>query len=561
MIEAPGGSVSERRPGSVSERRQQRLQETKDRYDQLGKAIEEVAWLTDVEKNVMLYVSPGYEQIWGRTCKSLVQDPRDWAAAIHPDDRARVLEAALTRQSAGTYDEEYRIVRPDGSTRWIRERAFPVRDASGTVVRLAGAAQDITRQRELETQLNQAQKLESIGLLAGGIAHDFNNLLTVMGAGCDWLTEALGDNPELLEILGEVRDATARAGSLTRQLLAFARRDATEASIVTVASVVEDADRMLRRILGEDILLTVDNGAKATIEVDAAKIGQVLMNLAVNARDAMPKGGALRIATGLVNLEPFDQPPVVGMCAGEYVTITVSDTGTGIPEHLKARVFEPFFTTKAPGRGTGLGLSVVHGIVSQSRGFILLDSGIGVGTTFTVYFPRLHAKGVVKTPANAIAKTNGSETVLLVEDDDAIRRVAKRALQGAGYVVIEAGDGEAAMEIAARHSGDIHLLVTDVVMPGVDGPTLAHRLCEAREVRSILFTTGYGDEMIASYGFVGSQVALLRKPYDIVELRKMVRHALDGVLLAKAPGVCARARSVAPSCCGRCHQGPIAASS
>jgi two-component system, cell cycle sensor histidine kinase and response regulator CckA len=516
-----------------SERVRIALEETNERYTQLADAIEEVAWLTDADRRAVLYVSPGYEKIWGRSCESLRQNPSDWVAAIHADDRARV-QAARTRQGVGTYDEEYRIVRPDGTVRWIRDRAFPVRDASGAVIRVAGAAQDITKRRELEAQLNQSQKLESIGLLAGGIAHDFNNLLTVIGAGCHWLADALDGGTESREILDEVKEATERAASLTKQLLAFARREVTEARIVTIGSVVADCERMLRRILGEDILLTIDNAAKVSVDVDVAKVSQVLINLAVNARDAMPRGGALHISTSTLTIDALDQPPVLGMTPGEYASVTVSDTGCGMPEAVRLRVFEPFFTTKPAGRGTGLGLSVVHGIVTQSRGFIHLQSQSGVGTTFTIYLPALVAGTEVRGADSAVGSKKGSETVLLVEDDDAIRRVAKRALQGVGYRVLEAGDGKAAVEVAANHQGPIDLVVTDVIMPRMDGPALADRLCGARERRRVLFTSGYDERAIADHGCNGSQ-RLLRKPYDIESLRRTVRQVLDSATLTHAP--------------------------
>lgn len=505
---------------------ERQLEETNARLRQITETIDEVFWLTDPSKRKVIYISPGYERVWGRTCEELYADGSSWLAAVHPEDRARVEKAAYERQISGAYDEEYRVVRPDGTIRWVRDRAYPVRNSSGEVYRIAGVAKDVTDRRLLEAQLVQAQKLDSIGKLAGGIAHDFNNILTVIASNCALLAE-LGLAGEAGESLREIETATERASALTRQLLAFARQEVLELKNVDVAEVVADTERLLRRILGEDVLLEIDLGAApSVVRIDPGSLVQVLMNVAVNARDAMPRGGKLRLTVSRSVVGAAGAPAPIGAGPGEYVTLTMTDDGVGIPSEILARVFEPFFTTKAIGHGTGLGLSVVHGIVTQAGGAVDVASRPGE-TTLRIHLPRVDAPATGPSPRANPQPVAGHETILVVDDEDPIRCVVARALRSSGYVVLEARDGPDALRRLAEHDGRVDLLLTDVVMPHMDGRTLADELSRARPDLRVLFTSGYTDDAILRYGVERARVAFLRKPFDLSTLRKRVRDALD----------------------------------
>jgi PAS domain S-box-containing protein len=503
------------------------LHESDALFRQITDTIDEVFWLTDTAKGTIVYVSPGYARIWGRTCESLYANPREWIEAIHPEDRERVLHAALTKQTVGTYDEEYRVVRPDGVVRWVRDRGYPVRDATGNVFRVAGSAQDVTRQRDLEAQLRQTQKMESIGLLAGGIAHDFNNLLTVIAGNCDALLDELPKGEEAYAITGEIRDAGDRAAALTRQLLSFSRKEVMEARVVDLGSVVADTEKLLRRVLGEDVLLQILTGPEPLwVRIDPGSWVQVLMNLAVNARDAMPRGGKLTITTGWRELTDQDVEGLVGWERGRYAQLAVHDNGIGMSQELQTRIFEPFFTTKRVGEGTGLGLSVVHGIVTGNGGHIAVSSEVGQGTTFLMHLPTVTAARLQASTTHLLP-TLGSETILLVEDEESIRRFAVRALSSQGYTVLQAADGAAALGVIEKHDGPLHLVVTDVVMPRMDGRELADKLRELRPEARVLYVSGYTDDAVVRRGVLRAEVAFLPKPYDLPTLRRRVREVLD----------------------------------
>ena len=504
------------------------LRDTENRFRQLAESIREVFWLTEVGKNQILYISPGYEAIWGRTCSALYASPRDWINAIHPEDRDRVLEAAMTKQAAGTYDEEYRIVRPDGNVRWIRDQAFPVRDAAGQVVRVAGVAEDITERRHLEAQLRQTQKMESIGLLAGGVAHDFNNWLTVIAGNAELLQDVVPEESVGRELIGEILHAGERATALTRQLLAFSRREVIEPQVLDLNAVVVDTERMLRRLLGEDILLTTSLGpALPRVKVDPGQWSQVLLNLAVNARDAMPTGGQLTIETRALDVDELFLRSRPDLRPGRYLQLTVSDTGCGMTPEIRARAFEPFFTTKARGKGTGLGLAVVHGIVAQAGGGIEVYSEPALGTSFKIFLPTADQATIDAALDLEVQDVRGTETILLVEDEESVRRVAALALCPSGYTVLPAANGRDALEVAARHPGRIHLLLTDVVMPYMDGRELAAVLGERDPELRVLYTSGYTDDAVMRHGILQAEVTFLSKPYTPITLLRKVRQVLD----------------------------------
>jgi PAS domain S-box-containing protein len=502
---------------------EQALLETDERFRQLADTIDEAFWLTDPAKHEVVYVSPGYERIWGRPVSELRDNPQAWLDAIHSDDRAAVLESR-PKQAAGTYDEEYRVVRPDGAVRWIRDRAYPVRDAEGRVFRIAGSAQDVTERRELEAQLRQTQKMESVGLLAGGVAHDFNNLLTVIEGCCEMLGDEVTPASTGGMLVGEIREASARAAMLTHQLLAFSRREVVEPRVLELDQVVVDTEKMLRRVLGEDVELTISREAgPARVKIDPGGLVQVVMNLAVNARDAMPRGGRLAISTRRSLTGECPTP-----CPGGCVVLSVADSGAGMTPDVQARIFEPFFTTKGVGRGTGLGLSVVHGIVARSGGHVEVDSAPGVGSTFRVYLPVVSESVAAERSRPADTTETATETVLLVEDEEPIRRIAARALSAAGYTVLQACDGVEGLELAQRHPGPIHALVTDVVMPRMDGRSLAQTLASLHPSIRVLYTSGYTDDAVVRYGVEHAEVSFLPKPYSMSDLRRSVREILAG---------------------------------
>ncbi|HKQ57008.1 MAG TPA: response regulator [Candidatus Eisenbacteria bacterium] len=380
-----------------------------------------------------------------------------------------------------------------------------------------------------EAQLRQAQKMEAIGLLAGGVAHDFNNLLTAIMGYSQLLQLRVGSDARALADTEEILLAAERAASLTRQLLAFSRQQVLEPRVLDLNTVVANLDKMLRRLIGEDIdLLSAPAADTCLVMADPGQIEQVLMNLAINARDAMSGGGKLTIETATVDLEEGFARAQIDIKPGRYVMLAVSDTGCGMTPEIASRIFDPFFTTKEQGRGTGLGLSMVHGIVKQSGGYIETYTELGQGTTFKVYLPRLDGDEQPYVRPSAGGACAGSETVLLVEDEESIRRVLRQSLELHGYAVLEAGDGTEAVSICERRDQAIDLLVTDVVMPLMSGPELAQRLTMVRPNLPVLFISGYTDRALVHQGLRAANTAFLQKPFTPDVLARKVREILDG---------------------------------
>jgi two-component system, cell cycle sensor histidine kinase and response regulator CckA len=418
------------------------------------------------------------------------------------------------------------------------------KDGSSVVVRLSGTSirgegnaiffelfiEDVTEQRELEQQLRQAQKMEAVGRLAGGIAHDFNNLLMVISGYCEFLLEQLGPDAKARASVQEIANAAERATALTRQLLAFSRKQMLAPQLVDLNEIITQNLKMLTRIIGEDVELVMRAGANiGAVKADPSQIEQVIMNLAVNARDAMPHGGKLIIETANVTRLHFP------LAAGEYVMLSITDTGVGMSADTQLHIFEPFFTTKGL-RGTGLGLSTVYGIIQQSRGTIQVSSETGKGTTFKIYLPRVDSSGQVlrREPAVVTARAEQAlETILLVEDETSLRTLSRDYLQSQGYTVLEAAEGAAAVAICSMHAGPIHLLLTDVVMPGINGRELARRICAMRPETQVLFMSGYSEDAVAHDGLVEEGIALLQKPFALSALGIKVREKLSSVLRAK----------------------------
>jgi len=424
--------------------------------------------------------------------------------------------------------------RKDETTTVVRVSGRSVSDdEEGTAFELF--AEDVTERRALEQQLQQSQKMEAVGRLAGGIAHDFNNLLMVISGYSEFLLERLGSEPALRSPAQEIASAAERASSLTRQLLAFSRKQMLAPKMLDLNSVVTENVRMLKRMIGEDIdLVMIPAGQLGQVRADSGQIEQVIMNLAVNARDAMPSGGKLTIETSNVTLDEEYARTHTPVPAGEYVMLAISDTGMGMDSETQSHIFEPFFTTKGP-KGTGLGLSTVYGIVKQSGGYIWVYSEPGKGTTFKIYLPRVAGAGesvapAVARPAAARAEP-GAETILLVEDEANLRYLAKQFLEKLGYKVIEAADGAVAMQIVVAHEGMIHLLLTDVIMPGMNGRELAQRVAEIRPNIKVLYMSGYTENVIGHNGTLDAGVHLLQKPFNLRDLKDRVREVLETSLI------------------------------
>jgi PAS domain S-box-containing protein len=445
------------------------------------------------------------------------------------------LEADLAhvhRMLAGeiqSYLMEKRYVRKDGSLVWINLTDALVRTSSGDPTYFISVVQDITERKQLEEQLLQAQKMEAIGRLAGGVAHDFNNLLTVIVGYCEILLKRLEDQDPIREQINEIKTAGGKAVTLTAQLLAFSRRQIVKPEVVDLNMVVADIEHLLHRLIGEDVRLitTVETGLWL-VKVDRGHFGQVIMNLLVNARDAMPQGGTITLQAANVSLDDEYAPSHVGVQPGCYVMLSVSDTGCGMDAQTKARMFEPFFTTKEQGKGTGLGLSTVYGIVKQHNGYIVVDSTQGEGCTVKIYLPRVEgAVTACAEPAAEVKRTRGTETVLLVEDDDQLRHLTSQILRGQGYTVLEANSGPEALLISERHPGPVQLMLTDIVMPGMNGYVLAERLRLSRSDTVIQFMSGYQGDLCRHQGPMPLDSSIMIKPFTPGRLLEKIRGVLD----------------------------------
>jgi PAS domain S-box-containing protein len=488
----------------------------------------------DLDGNVLTW-NASAEKTFGWEAHEVVGKP----LPIIPADKKEEFDALRRRAVAGKQVSGLEFIRQrkNGELLNVSLWAAPVRDAGGRITAIVAFMEDITprkkaeQEREkLQSQLIQAQKLEAIGRLTGGVAHDFNNILTVIIGNADLARAEAGRESLLDELLGEIKEAGERGSGLVQQLLAFSRKQVLQPEVVNINEVVAEMDRMLRRILGEDVRLeTVLAPDLGRVEADVGQMEQVLMNLAVNARDAMPGGGKLTIETANVELDQEYARGHVSVTPGPHVMVGVSDTGEGMSPEVLAHVFEPFFTTKEKGRGTGLGLATVYGIVKQSGGNIWVYSERGQGTAFKIYLPR-----VDRAPAGAKERDagsevrGGSETLLVVEDEEMVRNLAVRVLKGVGYTVLGAQDGLEALAIVREHDAPIHLMVTDVVMPGMSGPQLASQLLTFRPGMRVLYVSGYTDNAIVHHGVLDAGLHFLQKPFTPDGLLRKVRETLDG---------------------------------
>lgn len=503
-----------------------RLRESAKRFRQMANTAPVVIWVTD-RTGYCTFINEQWTRLSGQNVDQALGF--GWTERIHPDDRQLAKSQFITATEKKTdYLIEYRFMDPSGVYRWAIATGRPRLIRNGTFDEYIGCILDISEHRQLEERLRQSQKMEAFGQLAGGVAHDFNNLLTIISGNSETLSELLPSNDPCQEFVREISTAGKRAASLTQQLLAFSRQTMLAPKILDLNAVVSETEKMLRRLIGEDIRLTIHREPKLRLmKLDPGQCEQILINLAVNARDAMPKGGQLTIETANVTLDDHETAAYPEATPGDYVRLTVKDTGNGMTPEIKSRLFEPYFTTKRVGKGTGLGLAVVHGIVNQNSGLIQVTSEPGAGAIFELYFPAVEGTVIAPKHEGNNKPKPGSEFLLLVEDEDAVRRLLLRVLQQQGYKVLVASNGREALELVKNHHEPLDLLVTDVVMPELGGPELAHALCPRYPDIKVLFVSGHTDDAMVRHGLVQDEVAFLQKPFSPLTLVKKVREVLD----------------------------------
>jgi two-component system, cell cycle sensor histidine kinase and response regulator CckA len=524
-----GGSVCVCRDLSQRQEAEKARAEAETKYRMLVEQVNAITYIAEIGINgEWYYVSPQVEAILGYTPEEWLAISRNWADHIHPDDLPAVIAAEEASMKGVPFQAEFRIRRRDGREVWLNDTAVVVQGSDSHPV-MEGIIVDITDRKILETQLQQSRKMEAVGRLAGGIAHDFNNLLTIITG----YTELALNRPSVpREIRGDIErieNAAGRAAALVRQLLAFSRKQVLQPKTLDINRIVLNLDVLLRRLMDERIaMITRVQENVGTVKADPAQLEQVIMNLVVNARDAMPNGGRLILETCNVDLDSGYADEHATVKPGRYVMLAVSDSGVGMDRETIAHIFEPFYTTKESGRGTGLGLSTVYGIVKQSGGYIWVYSEPGKGSTFKVYLPR------VDEPAETVASTQpqsktkrSNETILLVEDEDAVRDLIQTVLSERGFDVIPARDPEHAEQIASNYAHEIHMLLTDVVMPGTSGRELAVRVAARRPGIRILYMSGYTDNVITSGGMLEKGLAFVQKPFSPNLLIQKVREVLS----------------------------------
>ncbi|HET7544303.1 MAG TPA: PAS domain-containing protein [Polyangiaceae bacterium] len=490
------------------------LHESDERLRSAMNAARMGSWEWLIDRDEVIWSEQMYA-VFGVPEPSFGRNYGAYLALVHPDDRARAhqnVEACLRGETA-ELSFEHRVLGSDGTLRWVEHRGRAFRDNEGRTRRMAGTSTDTTRRHELEEQLLHSQRMEATGRLAGGIAHDFNNLLTVIMSYSELGRFALEPSHAAFEALEQINVAAQRAAALTRQLLIFARKEVVDPKVIDVNQLVESVAKLLRRVVGEDVILTIElYPGRAPVMIDPVQCEQLLMNLAVNARDAMPSGGSLEIRTAL---------------EATSVLMSVRDTGMGMPDSVQRRVFEPFFTTKDAGKGTGLGLSTCLAIVRNAGGAISIESEVGKGTAFHISLPRANADADADARERASQMPRGDETVLLIEDDAVVRQLTARILRGQGYKVLVATQADEALELAADHNTRIDLFLSDVVMPGESGPSVIERLSAVRPSTKVLFVSGYPGDDISRRGVDEASFRFLAKPYSSEQLAQRVRQVLD----------------------------------
>jgi len=524
-----GGTVCVCRDLSQHQQAEKARADAETKYRMLVEHVNAITYIAEIGLNgKWYYISPQVENILGYTPEEWLALSSNWDQHIHPDDLPIVIAAEEQSLNGFPFQAEFRVLRKDGREVWLSDTAVIVQGSDSHPV-MEGIMVDITERKALETQLQQSRKMEAVGRLAGGIAHDFNNLLTIISG----YTEMALSRPHLPSEahadIERIENASGRAAALVRQLLAFSRKQVLQPKILDLNKIVLNLDSLLRRLMDERIeMVTRVKDDLGKVKADPAQVEQVIMNLVVNARDAMPEGGRLVVETCNTDLDANYAVDHVSVRPGRYVMLAVSDTGVGMDRQTVAHIFEPFFTTKESGRGTGLGLSTVYGIVKQSGGYIWVYSEPGKGSTFKVYLPRVdevpEAVGAAQIAPRA---QRGTETILIVEDEEAVRELIQTVLAEKGYDVIPSRDPQHAEQIAARFAGEIHLLLTDMVMPGTSGRELAERISAKRRGIRVLFMSGYTDNVITSGGMLEEGLAFLQKPFSPAALVQKVREVLS----------------------------------
>jgi PAS domain S-box-containing protein len=484
------------------------------------------AFITTLEGQI-LECNPAFARIFGFASRDEARGSS--VVALFPDPEIRRSMVERLRLERRVSNEEVELRRRDGAIVHVVETVVGSFDDAGELAELTGYVFDVTDRKKAEDQLRQAQKMDAIGQLAGGVAHDFNNLLGVITGYAGMLAAHLPEGDPAGRYVDSIQKASDRASSLTRQLLAFSRRQIVQPKVVDLNEVTSEMETLIARLIGEDIeLIKVRHPGSAFVLADKSQLEQIVLNLAVNARDAMPQGGSLTVETAVVDLDDTYVVSHHGTRPGRYVMLAVSDTGIGMDAETQAHIFEPFFTTKEASKGTGLGLATVYGIVRQSGGCVWVYSEPGRGSTFKVYLPRVEEGSGRTAPALPPAPApRGSETILLVEDEEMLRGLIEEALTENGYDLLVAPNGVEALETARRHEGRIRLLLTDAVMPGMSGRVLADRLTEARPEMRVLFMSGYTDDTVVRHGILAAEVAFLQKPFTTDALARKIREVLD----------------------------------
>ena len=504
------------------------LQEIKQRLQLALSAANEGFWEWDAATGDCYY-APRFNEILGYAPEALAGRYETWLTLIHPEDLPLAIRQRTEQMAGqeGSFLTEYRLRARDGGYIWVQSRGRVItRTPDGNPERIVGTITDITERRKLEEQFHQAQRMESIGRLAGGVAHDFNNLLTVINGYAEMAVADLApDNPVYQSIL-QIQAAGGKAAVLTRQLLDFSRKQVLQNSVLDLNQVVADVSKLLRRLIGDNVTLTeLLAGNLGNVIADSGQIEQIIVNLAVNGRDAMPNGGTLIIATSNIDLGDSSFQGHSNVPAGNYVMLTMTDDGSGMSPEVQARAFEPFFTTKPKGLGTGQGLATVYGIVKQMGAWIRVYSQPGCGTTFRIYFPRTEA--AIPRPGRLIrSNLEGTESILVVEDEVEVRGLAVAALQRYGYTVHSVADAQEAIEFARGHERPLHLVITDMVMPGLSGRELARELSRDRPELPVLFMSGYSDVAMTDQGIIDDGSEYIQKPFTPEELAQRVRELL-----------------------------------
>lgn len=508
------------------EQAQKKLADSEARYRSLVENINDVIFSLDVE-GIITYISPVMHSLSGFSPEQVIG--QSFKTFIHPEDLATLISIFEQTLAGKVEPHEFRLLEKTGTFRYVRSSSRPLME-DGEVIGLSGSLSDISEHKKLEEQLRQSQKMESIGRLAGGVAHDFNNMLSVILGGTELLRRKISPDDPAFKYLDQIAKAADRSREITRQLLAFSRKEIVSPKPVNLNSLIIESEKMLARLINEDIKLTFRPATNLwTVMIDPSQIDQILMNLAVNARDAMPDGGSLTIETANIHVDESYCQHCLDARSGSYVQLTISDTGIGMSKETREQIFEPFFTTKAVGQGTGLGLATVYGIVTQNNGFICVYSEPEQGSAFKIYLPRLLEKPIEESESPQL-ELRGSGTVLLVEDEEMLLMVATSMLEEIGYTVIQASNPIDALAICQKADQQIDLILTDVVMPGMNGKVMVDRIRSMRPTTKVLFMSGYTADIVAQRGIVEEGMYFIQKPLNINQLNEKL-----GEILGSAP--------------------------